>query len=141
MQRRKCFATTTWSGPGSSCPFQREGIAALLYGDRLLLADDMGLGKTVQAIAAMRLLRLRNEVASCLVVAPAGLLGQWRRELDRWAPDLSVIIVDGPASERSWKWPAKKEVKLVSYETLRSDFGGGPHAPVRGGTVGRGRRR
>ena len=112
-------------------PFQKEGIAALLRNDRLLLADDMGLGKTVQAVAAMRVLHSRNEIKSCLVVAPAGLLGQWRRELDRWAPELSAIIVDGSASERSWKWPAKKDVKLVSYDTLRSDFGNNALAPVR----------
>ena len=120
-----------WEWPGTFMPFQREGIVALLHNERLLLADDMGLGKTVQAIAAMRVLRSRNEVKSCLVVAPASLLNQWRRELDKWAPELSAIIVDGSASERSWKWPAKKDVKLVSYETLRSDFGSNALSPVR----------
>ena len=117
--------------PAEFMPFQKDGIAALLGNDRLLLADDMGLGKTVQAIAAIRILRARNEAGPCLVVAPASLLNQWRKELGRWAPDLSAIIVDGPAAERSWKWPAKKDVKLVSYETLRSDFGSNALAPVR----------
>ena len=123
------YERLTWPYP--LMPFQQEGIATLLRNDRLLLADDMGLGKTVQAVAAMRVLRSRNEIESCLVVAPAGLLGQWRRELDRWAPELSAIIVDGSASERSWKWPARKDVKLVSYDTLRSDFGNNALAPVR----------
>lgn len=120
-----------WEWPGTFMPFQKEGIVALLHNDRLLLADDMGLGKTVQAIAALRVLHARNESKSSLVVAPASLLNQWRRELDRWAPELSAIIVDGTAAERSWKWPAKKDVKLVSYETLRADFGTNALAPVR----------
>ena len=96
------------SWPGEFMPFQKDGIAMLLHNDRLLLADDMGLGKTVQAIAAIRILCSRNEIKSCLVVAPASLLSQWRRELDKWAPELSAIIVEGSAAERSWKWPAKK---------------------------------
>ena len=123
------YSQLTW--PAELMPFQKEGIATLLHSDRLLLADDMGLGKTVQAVAAMRILRSRNEIESCLIVAPAGLLSQWRRELDRWAPELSAIIVEGSPSDRSWKWPAKKDVTLVSYDTLRSDFGGNELAPVR----------
>ncbi len=113
---------TRLAWPGEFMPFQKEGIAALLGNNQLLLADDMGLGKTVQAIAAMRILHSQGEVHSSLVVAPASLLKQWRRELDKWAPELSAIIVDGSANDRSWKWPAKTNVKLVSYDTLRSDF-------------------
>ena len=64
---------------GELMPFQREGVRALLDNCQLLLADDMGLGKTLQAVAALRILRARREVQSCLVAAPAGLLDQWRR--------------------------------------------------------------
>ncbi len=117
--------------PSELRPFQKEGIRVLLGSDQLLLADDMGLGKTVQAIAAIRLLRLRNEIESCLVVAPASLLSQWRKELDKWAPELSAIIIRGSVGERGWQWQAKKDIKLVSYEILRSDFGDNPLAPVR----------
>ena len=67
--------------PGELMPFQEDGVRALLDMERLLLADDMGLGKTIQAVAAMRILRTRREVDSCLVVAPAGVLDQWRREI------------------------------------------------------------
>ena len=104
-------------------PFQRDGVRALVQMDRLLLSDDMGLGKTVQAIAALRILRARREIGSCLVVAPASVLDQWRRELARWAPELSAIIVRGGADDRSWQWRAEKEVVLVSYDVLRQDAG------------------
>ena len=116
---------------GTLMPFQVEGVQALLASDRLLLADDMGLGKTLQAIAALRILKARGDANACLVVAPASLLGQWRRELDKWAPELSAIIVQGSTSVRSWQWTAEKDVFLVSYETLRSDALNNLHAPIR----------
>ena len=116
---------------GELMPFQREGVRALLDNCQLLLADDMGLGKTLQAVAALRILRARREVQSCLVAAPAGLLDQWRREIEKWAPELSAIIIRGSTSDRSWQWAAKRDVALVSYDTLRSDFSGNAQSPVR----------
>lgn len=108
---------------GELMPFQQDGVRALLEMDRLLLADDMGLGKTVQAVAALRLLAARGEVGPSLVIAPASLLDQWRRELAKWAPELSAIVVRGPADDRTWQWRADKDVVLSSYETLRADAG------------------
>ena len=53
------------------------------------LADDMGLGKTAQLIAAL----LADPLpAPTLVVAPVTLLGNWRRELERFAPSLAVAL-------------------------------------------------
>ena len=104
-------------------PFQQEGVSAMLDMDRLLLADDMGLGKTIQAIAAARILMARREIGSCLVVAPASLLDQWRREITKWAPELSAIIIRGAAADRRWQWAASRDVTIVSYDTLRADFG------------------
>ena len=117
--------------PGKLMPFQRDGVRALLDNHRLLLADDMGLGKTIQAIAALRILRARREVKSCLVTAPASILDQWRREIAKWAPELSAIIIRGSTSDRSWQWAADRDVTLVSYDTLRSDFSGNTRSPVR----------
>ena len=119
------------SWPGELMPFQREGVQALLDNYQLLLADDMGLGKTLQAIAALRILRARREIGSCLVAAPAGLLDQWRREIAKWAPELSAIIIRGSTADRGWQWAAERDVTLVSYDTLRSDFGNNPPSPVR----------
>ena len=117
--------------PGSLMPFQEDGVRALIASDRLLLADDMGLGKTLQVIAALRILRHRGDIRFALVAAPASLLDQWRGELRKWAPELSAIIIRGSASDRAWQWQAETDVTLVSYETLRSDFDGNTHAPLR----------
>ena len=116
---------------GELMPFQREGVQALVENRCLLLADDMGLGKTIQAIVALRLLRARREIASCLVAAPASVLDQWRREIDKWAPELSAIIIRGSANDREWQWKAGRDVTLVSYDTLRSDFSNSDDSIVR----------
>ena len=116
---------------GELMPFQADGVRALMKNPRLLLADDMGLGKTIQAIVALRLLRAQRDITSALVVAPASVLDQWRQELQKWAPELTAIIIRGTAAERSWQWKAERDVTLVSYDALRSDFGSNAKSPVR----------
>ena len=117
--------------PAQLFQYQVEGVQALLSRDALLLADEMGLGKTVQTIAALRILALRRELERAMVVVPAGLVSQWRRELDRWAPELRVSTVRGSREERAWQWATPAQVYLVGYETLRMDFIGGPQSPPR----------
>jgi SNF2 family DNA or RNA helicase len=102
-------------------PYQQGGIATLVRSSELLLADDMGLGKTVQAIGALRVLFLRQEIPSALVVCPSSLVRQWAQELRLWAPELNTVAVAGP-SPRPSLWRRDSHVKLVSYETLRSDL-------------------
>ena len=102
-------------------PYQQGGIATLVRSPALLLADDMGLGKTVQAIGALRVLFLRQEIESALVVCPSSLVRQWARELEVWAQELRTVAVAGPSPRQSL-WRLDAHVKLVSYETLRSDL-------------------
>lgn len=111
-------------------PFQVEGAKALIARRAVLLADDMGLGKTIQAIAALRALKTSGELESALVVAPAGIIAQWRTQFYEWAPELAFSTVRGSQTDRSWQWHTKADVYIVSYETLRSDFSTNPHSPV-----------
>ncbi len=72
-------------------PYQRLGVNWLSFLTRLglgaCLADDMGLGKTIQVLAAL----LTREGPSLLIV-PASLLGNWRAEAARFAPDLRLYF-------------------------------------------------
>jgi SNF2 family DNA or RNA helicase len=120
---RPFLAGLVWPAPLR--PFQVDGVKALLAQDGLLLADEMGLGKTVQAAAALRLLARAGEVRQALVVCPAPLLTQWSRELGRWAPELRIALVRGPAGERHYLWRAEAAVWLVGYEALREDVAWG----------------
>ena len=109
--------------PSALKEYQLDGVRALLDQNRILLADDMGLGKTVQAIAAIRILSIQRKIERSLLIMPASIIDQWRREFTRWAPELRVIAVRGPAQDRAWQWAAAAHASLVSYETLRADFG------------------
>ncbi|MEO7720180.1 MAG: DEAD/DEAH box helicase, partial [Capsulimonas sp.] len=72
----------------------------------------------------------RAEVQSALIVCPAGLLTQWRWELARWAPELSALTVSGPPSERARLWRMQAHIKLIGYETLRTDVLEPQHSPA-----------
>ncbi|MBI4289309.1 MAG: DEAD/DEAH box helicase [Chloroflexi bacterium] len=117
--------------PAVFFPYQLDGIRFLVSRDALLLADDMGLGKTIQGIAALRILIHQRYVESALLVAPVGLLSQWRKEIRAWAPELRISTVQGPAAERAYQWSTPAHVYLTSYETLREDFTANPHSPPR----------
>ena len=54
-----------------------------------LLADEMGLGKTLQVISALRDPGTGSKVSRSLIVAPGSLLENWKREIDKFCPDLS----------------------------------------------------
>lgn len=116
--------------PAPLLPYQREGVMALLARRALLLADSMGLGKTVQAAAALRILYHQGGIERALIVCPASLLVQWRRELGRWAPELKVVSVVGGPSERGHLWQVPAHVHLVSYDTLRADVWSVGDSPV-----------
>ncbi len=115
----------TW--PHSLFPYQRTGVRALLSKPSLLLADEMGLGKTIQVIAALRCLFAAGAARAVLVVAPAGLVLQWRRELRLWAPELRLLTVVGTTSARGTMWRGEAQVFIASYETVRADLGNGEH--------------
>ena len=74
-------------------PFQIDGIKWLTSRYHSLLADDMGLGKTIQAIGAINLLGLKK----VLIVCPASVKLNWKRELAEWLVDksLTVEVVNG----------------------------------------------
>ncbi|MFG2209216.1 DEAD/DEAH box helicase [Streptomyces sp. NPDC048638] len=78
------------------------------------LADDMGLGKTLTVIA---LHRHRRPTAPVLVVCPASLLGNWQREIERFAPGTPVRRFHG--SGRTLEGLADGFV-LTTYGTMRS---------------------
>ncbi len=123
------FGPLEWPAP--LFPYQKDGVRSLLSRDALLLADDMGLGKTVQVIAALRVLVIQRQIEAALLIVPASILSQWRREIRAWAPELRTSTVHGPAAERAYQWSAPAHVYLTTYETLRSDFTGNPSSPPR----------
>ncbi|MFA5385535.1 MAG: DEAD/DEAH box helicase [Eubacteriales bacterium] len=117
--------------PETLFDYQIEGIKTLLSSDALLLADDMGLGKTIQAIGALRILFLQRRIESCLLIIPASLVGQWRKEIHYWAPELRISTIRGTTAERTWQWVTPAHIYLTSYETFRSDCTDHTQSPPR----------
>jgi uncharacterized Zn finger protein len=105
-------------------PYQRAGYDWMLKNTRLgfgsLLADDMGLGKTLQVIAA--LLRFREEgllaEKKALVIVPTSLLTNWRKEIEKFAPDLRAAVYHG--QNRSLD-VSETDVVLTTYGIARSE--------------------
>ncbi|MEU8676571.1 DEAD/DEAH box helicase [Streptomyces sp. NPDC048560] len=107
--------------PGLDATLRDYQLRGLAWLDRMTslglggcLADDMGLGKTITVIA----LHLhRAHPAPTLVICPASLLGNWHREINRFAPGVPVRRFHG--TDRSLAEPDGGFV-LTTYGTMRS---------------------
>ncbi len=77
-------------------PYQKLGIQWLstlrTLGLGGCLADDMGLGKTIQVLGVLSMSRRKKEKGTDLLVVPASIVDNWRLEMERFAPDLKVLI-------------------------------------------------
>jgi hypothetical protein len=112
---------------GQLRPYQERGVGWLEFLGRLglgaCLADDMGLGKTAQMIAAL----LADPVeAPTLVVCPVSVLGNWSRELERFGPQLDVLVHHGAGRLRDEDAPfveraARHDVVLTTYSVIPRD--------------------
>jgi len=105
--------------------YQKIGVAWLyhLFNHKMggVLADEMGLGKTLQAIGLIT--SVLDAKKQALVVCPAGLVGNWLRELSRWAPELKVIAHHGQKRGASSEHLEDYAVVVTSYTTLTRDIG------------------
>lgn len=104
--------------------YQKVGFQWLLgmsqEGLGCILADEMGLGKTLQIIGLLTFFKLEWKEPS-LVIAPATLLENWKREFQKFSPDVAIHIHAG--SNRIW-FPSqiqKFDVVVCSYDTLVRD--------------------
>lgn len=100
-----------------------------LYGLSLggVLADDMGLGKTVQTIAAILRAKEEQGAALSLVVAPTSLVYNWLSETNKFAPTLTVTVIEGTAEKRRRTWQElangdAPDIIVTSYPLLRRDM-------------------
>ncbi|TDC41927.1 DEAD/DEAH box helicase [Micromonospora sp. KC213] len=110
---------------GTLRDYQLRGLRWLermtMFGFGGCLADDMGLGKTVTVIS-LYLRRQENPPTAgpALVICPASVLGNWEREIQRFAPGVPVRRFHGSA--RSLDGLTEGFV-LTSYGTMRVDAG------------------
>lgn len=121
--------------------YQKRGVSWLHYLESLglngCLADDMGLGKTVQVIA--RLVQEREQLAQqskrrskkravlppTLLIAPTSVLGNWFKELERFAPELSAVVHHGSDRAKTKKaftqLCQEYDLLITSFSLVRRD--------------------
>ncbi|MEN8130394.1 MAG: DEAD/DEAH box helicase [Pseudomonadota bacterium] len=104
--------------------YQQRGLAWLNYLERLgmgpCLADDMGLGKTIQVIALLLNERATTpRIGPTLLIAPTSVLGNWHRELERFAPSLKAIIHHGPLRPKK---PEEFNKAIIGQDVIISSF-------------------
>jgi SNF2 family DNA or RNA helicase len=121
---------------GTLRTYQKRGLAWLHYLETLglngCLADDMGMGKSLQVIA--RLVQEREQVPKSkksasipptLLIAPTSVVGNWQKEIEKFAPHLRSLIHHG--SDRLQKKEAFQaaiascDVVITSYSLVRKD--------------------
>ena len=87
---------------------------------RFLIADEVGLGKTIEAALILRELASRDELQRALMIVPAGLVENWRRELnDVFHLDFEVFGSDGDVTDRKTNAFAKHNRLIASVDTLK----------------------
>ncbi|AWI09429.1 DEAD/DEAH box helicase [Ereboglobus luteus] len=109
-------------------PYQRIGAAWLwhLRNHKLggILADEMGLGKTLQALALLAAAHSESPgsgAAPGLVVCPASLVENWRREAAHFTPRLRAFIHHGNNRLARAADAASHDLIITSYGTLARD--------------------
>ena len=114
---------------GTLRPYQARGLSWLYFlkqfGLGACLADDMGLGKTIQFIALM--LREREERAvprPTLLICPMSVVGNWKREVERFGPSLKVMVHHGAdrfSSEAFEQETRKNDLVISTYALAHRD--------------------
>lgn len=107
-------------------PYQLEGLAfleeAVERGTGVILADDMGLGKTLQTISHILLQKERGKLdLPVLVVAPTSLVGNWEREIQKFAPSLRTAMWSGAKRMKTRADLPVADVIITSYPLLVRD--------------------
>ena len=114
---------------GELRPYQERGYGWLEWltgwGLGACLADDMGLGKTITTLAVLLADQEDGIDQPALVVCPTSLLGNWRREAERFAPSLGIHTHHGNNRARSaaqlWEMAGDARLIVTTYGTLQRD--------------------
>ena len=115
---------------GELRPYQTRGLSWLVFlrrwGLGACLADDMGLGKTIQAIVLILHEAAENpQLGPSLVICPTSLVGNWHREIARFAPGLRVMIHHGSGRAEGSEFVERglaNDVVISTYGLVRRDL-------------------
>ena len=115
---------------GALRPYQARGVSWLAFleqwGLGACLADDMGLGKTIQLIAFLLHLQENDWLNDpVLLVCPTSVLGNWEKEVKRFAPKLKALVYHGDSRPRGASFKKAiptKQLVITSYSLVYRDL-------------------
>ncbi|MGD8189554.1 DEAD/DEAH box helicase [Brevibacillus ginsengisoli] len=115
---------------GTLRQYQLEGSSWLLFLRRFglgaCLADDMGLGKTIQFITYLLQLKDASEsMGPSLLICPTSVIGNWQKELERFAPSLKVHVHYGNKRLKDEEFIStvqKHDVVITTYALSHLDL-------------------
>ena len=88
---------------------------------RFLLADDAGAGKTIMTGLYIQELLMRRQAERVLIVPPAGLIGNWKRELQVCFRLQFSILTSADAVNMNPFVDSQNRLAIVSLDTLRQE--------------------
>lgn len=112
--------------------FQRADVAFLVTCGQAILGSEPGTGKTASIIRTLQvLMRMGLEPFPALVVCPNSLKNTvWAKELQRWAPELRVSVVQGNITQRRKLIAGNWDVLVINYEALRAHTRQAPYGSI-----------
>ena len=107
-------------------PYQLQGLVWLQFlrahGLAGILADDMGLGKTLQTLAHILVEKQAGRLdLPVLIIAPVSLMGNWRKETERFTPDLRALVLHGKDRHALAADIDRHDIVIAPYSLLQRD--------------------
>ncbi len=103
-------------------PYQQEGVSFATFKQGCIIADEMGLGKTIQAIGAAVMKKKLLGFKRTLVVCPASLKEQWKKEIEKFSQEEAVIVEGLPKERNAIYRKSQAYFLIVNYETVLRDL-------------------
>jgi superfamily II DNA or RNA helicase len=109
-------------------PYQQEGVNWLWLLSQLglgaCLADDMGMGKTMQVISLLLILKKKRCDRPSLLVLPASLIGNWKKELENFSPSLrSLFFHSSQLNKKSMDAVVNGSTTLKNIDIVLTTYG------------------
>nr|CAA6821424.1 MAG: COG0553: Superfamily II DNA/RNA helicases, SNF2 family [uncultured Thiotrichaceae bacterium] len=106
--------------------YQQDGYNWLTFMQQYqfngILADDMGLGKTLQTLSILLAEKESGRAnLPSLVIAPTSLMSNWRREVEKFAPALSVLVLQGQHRKGKFGQLTEHDIVLTTYPLIIRD--------------------
>lgn len=101
--------------------YQKEGVFFSLFKAGNIIADEMGLGKTLQAMAVALLKKDIYDLKRTLIICPASLKYQWKKEIERFSGEQAVIVEGGRKERQAIYRNSPAYFFIANYEAVMRD--------------------